>query len=94
LLAPATPYPATKIGQTTIVIDGVATEVRANVGVFTQPITLAGVTVVTVPVVEPGALPVGVQLIGRPNDEAMLIDVAAQLERAGVVGAGALPVQR
>jgi AtzE family amidohydrolase len=94
LLAPATPYPATKIGQTTIVIDGVATEVRANVGVFTQPITLAGVTVVTVPVVEPGALPVGVQLIGRPNDEAIVIDVAAQLERAGVVGAGALPVQR
>ena len=91
LLAPTIPYPATEIGGTTIVIDGVATETRQNVGMFTQPITLAGVPVVTVPVVDPGAMPVGVQLIGRPNEDAMLIDVAMQLESAGIVGAGALP---
>ncbi len=91
LIAAATPYPATAIGQRTIVIDGVDTEIRPNVGVFTQPISLAGVPVVTVPVVEPGALPVGVQLIGRPGSESLLLALAEELERRGAVGAGAVP---
>jgi AtzE family amidohydrolase len=91
LLAPATPSPATRIGQRTIVIDGVEGEVRPNVGVFTQPITLAGVPVVAVPIVVPGELPVGVQLIGAPHAEPLLLALAASLEARGVVGAGALP---
>ncbi len=92
LVAAATPYPATAIGQRTIVIDGVEMEIRPNVGVFTQPITLAGVPVVTVPIVADGALPLGVQLIGRPGSESMLLAVAEDLERRGVAGAGAVPV--
>jgi aspartyl-tRNA(Asn)/glutamyl-tRNA(Gln) amidotransferase subunit A len=92
LLAPATPWPATTVGQATIALDGIVTEVRSNVGVFTQPITLAGVPVVAVPIVLPGALPVGVQLIGRPNGEAMLLTLAADLESRGVVGAGDVPL--
>jgi Asp-tRNA(Asn)/Glu-tRNA(Gln) amidotransferase A subunit family amidase len=92
LLAAATPYPATLIGQRTIVIDSLEMEVRPNVGVFTQPITLAGVPVVTVPLLERGALPVGVQLIGRPGSERMLLALAEELERRGVVGAGTAPV--
>lgn len=92
LIAAATPYPATAIGARTIVIDGIETEIRPNVGVFTQPITLAGVPVVTVPVVERGALPVGVQLIGRPGSESMLLALAEDLERRGATGAGAVPV--
>jgi aspartyl-tRNA(Asn)/glutamyl-tRNA(Gln) amidotransferase subunit A len=91
LLAPATPYPATKIGARTIAIDGVETEIRPNVGVFTQPISLAGVPVVTVPVIARDALPVGVQLIGRPGSEAMLLALAETLERDGVVGSGRVP---
>jgi aspartyl-tRNA(Asn)/glutamyl-tRNA(Gln) amidotransferase subunit A len=91
LIAAATPYPATAIGQRTIVIDGVETEIRPNVGVFTQPITLAGVPVVTVPVVERDALPAGVQLIGRPGSENLLLALAEELERRGAVGAGAVP---
>jgi aspartyl-tRNA(Asn)/glutamyl-tRNA(Gln) amidotransferase subunit A len=92
LVAAATPYPATAIGQRTIVIDGIETEIRPNVGVFTQPVTLAGVPVVTVPIVERGALPLGVQLIGRPGSESLLLAVAEHLERRGVVGAGTVPV--
>lgn len=92
LIAAATPYAATTIGQRTIVIDGVETEVRPNVGVFTQPITLAGVPVVTVPIVRSGALPVGVQLIGRPGSERTLLALAGELERLGAAGAGAVPV--
>jgi aspartyl-tRNA(Asn)/glutamyl-tRNA(Gln) amidotransferase subunit A len=92
LVAAATPYPATPIGVRTIAIDGVDTEIRPNLGVLTQPISLAGVPVVTVPIVAHGALPVGVQLIGRAGSEALLLTLAEQLERAGVVGAGAAPV--
>jgi aspartyl-tRNA(Asn)/glutamyl-tRNA(Gln) amidotransferase subunit A len=92
LVAAATPYPAPAIGQRSIVIDGVDTEIRPNVGVFTQPITLAGVPVVTVPIVEREALPVGVQLIGRPGSESFLLALAEELERLGVAGAGAVPV--
>jgi AtzE family amidohydrolase len=92
LVAAATPYPATAIGQRTIRINGVETEIRPNVGVFTQPVTLAGVPVVTVPIVERGALPLGVQLIGRPGSESMLLALAEDLEGRGVAGAGAVPV--
>jgi len=92
LVAAATPYPATPIGATTIVIDGVETEIRPNVGVFTQPISLAGVPVVTVPLTARGALPVGVQLIGRAGSEALLLALAEELEARGVTSAGPVPV--
>jgi aspartyl-tRNA(Asn)/glutamyl-tRNA(Gln) amidotransferase subunit A len=92
LIAPATPYSAPRIGQRTIVVDGIETDVRPNVGVFTQPITLAGVPVVAVPVIAPGSLPAGVQLIGAAHTEARLLALAAELERRGVVGAGERPV--
>jgi len=92
LVAPATPYVAPLLGQRTIVIDGVETDVRSNVGVFTQPITLGGVPVVAVPVTAPDRLPAGVQLIGPAGSEARLLALAAELERLGAVGAGALPV--
>jgi AtzE family amidohydrolase len=92
LVAAATQYAAPRIGQRTIVIDGLETEIRPNLGVFTQPITLAGVPVVSVPVVAAGELPVGVQLIGRPGSENLLLAVAEDLERRGVVGAVPGPV--
>lgn len=91
LIAAATPYAAPAIGQRTVVIDGMEVEVRANVGVFTQPITLAGVPVVSVPVIERGGLPVGVQLIGRPGAENALLALAESLERRAIVGAAPLP---
>jgi AtzE family amidohydrolase len=92
LIAAATPYPATAIGQRMITIDAEEVEIRPNVGVFTQPITLAGVPVVTVPIVERGSLPVGVQLIGRPGGERLLLALAEELECRGVAGAGSVPV--
>lgn len=92
LLAPATAYHATPIGAKTIVIDGIESDIRPNVGVFTQPITLAGTPVVTVPIVKRDALPVGVQLIGRAGSEAMLLALARELEASGTVGAGKVPV--
>jgi 1-carboxybiuret hydrolase len=54
ILAPATPCTAPLIGQQTFVLDGVELPVRANLGVYTQPISFIGLPVVVVPVA-PGA---------------------------------------
>jgi aspartyl-tRNA(Asn)/glutamyl-tRNA(Gln) amidotransferase subunit A len=91
LVAPATPYPATLAGQKFLMLDDVEIEIRPNLGVFTQPLSLAGIPIVTVPVIEPGALPLGVQLIGRAGSENVLLALAAELERRGVVGARTAP---
>ncbi len=50
ILAPATPCTAPTIGQQTFVLDGVELPVRANLGIYTQPISFIGLPVVAVPV--------------------------------------------
>ena len=87
ILAPATPCPATRIGQSTITVNGAEVPTRANIGVFTQPVSFVGLPVVTVPVPSPGKLPIGVQLIGAPYQESKLLRVAWELQAAGVVSA-------
>jgi 1-carboxybiuret hydrolase len=91
-VAAATPFPATPAGAFSLTIGGVETDIRATIGTYTQPISFAGLPVVTVPVIRHGALPAGVQLIGRPHSEALLLALAGELERRGVCGAGAMPV--
>jgi len=86
LLAPATPCTAPEIGQNDITIGGKSIPVRANLGIFTQPLSFIGLPVITIPVFLPGALPLGVQLIGPPGGEAMLFQLAQQLERMGLCG--------
>ena len=86
ILAPATPGSAPAIGQQTFVLDGVETPVRANIGIFTQPISFIGLPVVAVPV-PLSPLPVGVQIIAAPWREDVALAVAAALEQMGVVKA-------
>ena len=50
ILAPATPCTAPQIGQKTFMLDGVELPVRANIGIYTQPISFIGLPVVAVPV--------------------------------------------
>ena len=50
ILAPATPCTAPAIGQQTFMLDGVELNVRANLGIYTQPISFIGLPVVAVPV--------------------------------------------
>ena len=86
ILAPATPCCAPLIGQQTFVLDGVELPVRANLGIYTQPISFIGLPVVAVPVpLTP--LPIGVQIIAAPWREDVALRVARVLERAGVVAA-------
>ena len=92
LLAPATPVPATTIGQEMLELDGVSVPLRPSMGLFTQPISGIGLPVVTAPVPHAeGALPIGVQLIGKPWAEALLFRAAAVLEAAGVCAAPVAP---
>ncbi|MEB3213372.1 MAG: AtzE family amidohydrolase, partial [Leptolyngbyaceae bacterium] len=92
ILAPTTPCPATKVGQVMMTIDGVEVKARPNIGLFTQPLSFIGLPIVSVPVQQPGELPVGVQVIGAPYQEAKVLRVARVLEAQGVVsGAIALP---
>ena len=88
LLAPTTPWPAPAIGAPwTTRIGGTEVVTRGHLGVFTQPLSFIGLPVISVPVVAAGALPVGVQLIGRSFNEAALFRIAARLEAEGVVSA-------
>ena len=90
LLAPATPVPATPIGQETLELDGHSVPLRPSMGLFTQPVSGIGLPVVTVPVQRAdGRLPIGVQLIGAPWTEALLFRAAAALEAAGICAAPA-----
>lgn len=89
-LAPATPVPATLLGQETMIIGGRETLVRANLGLFTQPISFIGLPVVAAPVARAaGHLPVAVQMIGAPWAEAVLLRAARHLEKNGVCAAPA-----
>ncbi|GJD80588.1 AtzE family amidohydrolase [Methylobacterium gregans] len=87
ILAPATPCRAPRRGQTHFVIDGVELPVRANVGLFTQPISFIGLPVVAVPVRLDAGLPLGVQVIAAPWREDVALRVARHLERVGAVAA-------
>jgi AtzE family amidohydrolase len=87
LLAPATPVTATQLGQQTISVQGKALPARASIGILTQPISFIGLPVAVAPIHRAGRMPIGVQLIGAPWQEAMLLRVAAELERIGVASA-------
>ncbi|HWK97751.1 MAG TPA: AtzE family amidohydrolase [Pseudolabrys sp.] len=86
ILAPATPVTAPKIGQVNFTLDGVEMPVRANMGLYTQPISFIGLPVVAVPVpLKP--LPIGVQIIAAPWREDVALRIAHALETMGVAAA-------
>ena len=91
LLAPCTPFSAPRIGQVVETIDGHDVPIRANLGLYTQPISFVGLPVVAAPVACPGGMPLGVQIIGPAYEEARILRVARDLERAGVVRAWPVP---
>jgi 1-carboxybiuret hydrolase len=83
ILAPSTPYPAFPIGQATMEIGGQIVPAAGHLGVFTQPISFAGLPVVAAPVAQPG-LPLGMQIIAAPWREDLVLRVAAAGEALGV----------
>jgi aspartyl-tRNA(Asn)/glutamyl-tRNA(Gln) amidotransferase subunit A len=90
ILAPATPITAPLLGQTTFMFGDIELPVRANLGLYTQPISFIGLPVVAVPVVlDP--LPIAVQIIAAPWREDVALRLAHALELEGV--AVAMPLR-
>jgi aspartyl-tRNA(Asn)/glutamyl-tRNA(Gln) amidotransferase subunit A len=80
LVAPVTPTPAFRIGEKT----ANPYEMYLN-DVFTLPVNIAGLPGISVPAGFVEGLPVGVQVIGKPFDEAMMLRVASAHEaHAGI----------
>ncbi len=84
ILAPATPCTAPLLGQQTFMLGDVDMPLRANLGVYTQPISFIGLPVVAVPV-PLSPLPIGVQIITAPWREDVALRIAYALEAQGVV---------
>ncbi|WP_082395435.1 AtzE family amidohydrolase [Sphingopyxis macrogoltabida] len=83
LIAPATYGPAPRIADPFITIAGKPQPARANLGLYTQPISFLGLPVVTAPLAVDG-LPMGVQLIASKGRDAELLAYAAMLEAQGL----------
>jgi aspartyl-tRNA(Asn)/glutamyl-tRNA(Gln) amidotransferase subunit A len=90
ILAPATPCTAPAIGQKTFVLDGQELPVRANLGIYTQPISFIGLPVVAVPI-PLAPLPIGVQIIAAPWREDVALRIAYALEQMGIASAPTPP---
>ena len=77
--SPALPWPRTSPYPTPI--DGRVAQPR-TAAMFSTAINLAGLPAIVVPAsVLPGALPAGLQLIGAPDTEDLLLDLAEQFEQ-------------
>ena len=83
IIAPATPCTAPLIGQQMLDLDGRSVPLRANIGLYTQPISFVGLPVVAVPIpMDP--LPAGIQIITAPWREDVALGIAYTLERLGI----------
>jgi 1-carboxybiuret hydrolase len=86
ILAPATPCAAPLIGQQTFIFGDQELPVRANLGIYTQPISFIGLPVVAVPI-PLSPLPIAVQIIAAPWREDIALRVAHALEASGIAAA-------
>jgi len=85
ILAPATPYPAFPIGQAVMEVGGQKLPAAGHLGVYTQPLSFAGLPVVAAPIAGIGPLPLGVQIVAAPWREDLALRVAAAAEAIGAV---------
>ena len=83
LLAPTEPIGAPKIGQTTVMIGGRPEPALTLLSRLTRPFNICGVPAISVPCgFTSSGMPIGVQLAGRPFDEATVLRAAHAYEQA------------
>jgi aspartyl-tRNA(Asn)/glutamyl-tRNA(Gln) amidotransferase subunit A len=83
LVAPTTPIAATEPDQRQVEIAGERQPVRSSLVRFTRPFNVSGHPVASVPCgFTADGLPIGVQIVGRPFDEATVLRVADAYQRA------------
>jgi aspartyl-tRNA(Asn)/glutamyl-tRNA(Gln) amidotransferase subunit A len=85
IIAPTTPIAAPLIGQQTMILNDQEILVRPHLGLFTQPLSFIGLPVLSVPIKQENSLPLGVQLIAAPYNEALILQVAATLEKQDII---------
>src|SRR6266436_2535262 len=82
LLAPTTPFEATAVGQNEVRIGDQGLPVRGSLIRFTRPFNLTGHPAASVPCgFTADGLPMGLQIVGRPFDEATVLRVADAYQR-------------
>jgi len=90
LVAPATPVHAPLISDPTVLVGGVPTPARANLGMYTQPLGFSGIPIAAAPVRMhhhgQARLPVGVQIAMSWGNDLALLDLLRQMESAGHLG--------
>jgi len=83
VLAPVAPVPAPTIAESDVGNSPDAEAVIQRLTKFTRPVNYLGLPALAIPSgFTRGGLPVGMQLIGRPFDEAMLLRIGAAFQRA------------
>ena len=82
LLAPTTPMPAPALDERQVTLGDGPSPVRPALIRFTQPFNLSGHPVCSLPCgFTAGGLPVGMQIVGRPFDEATVLRAADAFQR-------------
>lgn len=83
LLTPTTPIPAPRIGETEVVLGGSAEDVRLAATRYVRAINLLGWPALSIPCgFSSSGLPLGLQIIGKPFEEDLVLRVGAALEDA------------
>jgi AtzE family amidohydrolase len=84
MVFPVAPFQAPEFGQPEADIDGEKVQIGLTLGRFVQPLALLGYPTAVVPIPSTTGPPTGVQLIGRPLEEDIVLRAAAHLERGGI----------
>lgn len=83
VLAPVAPVPAPTIADSDVGNKAGAEAVIQNLTRFTRPINYLGLPSLAIPAgFSASGLPIGLQLVGRPFDEAMVLRIGAAFQRA------------
>ena len=83
LVTPTLAVPAFPVGQNPDTIDGRPVDPRIGFHAFTYPFNVSGNPVASVPCgFSADGLPIGLQIVGRPGDEVMVLRASAAFEEA------------
>ena len=81
LFTPTTPITAPPIGATTVQVDGNDEDARLASTRLVRGINVIGYPAISLPCGEAHGLPVGLQIVGRPFEDALPLRVAAAIEK-------------
>jgi aspartyl-tRNA(Asn)/glutamyl-tRNA(Gln) amidotransferase subunit A len=89
LIVPTVPVPAPRSDVELVELDGVSEPVNAALGRCTAPFSFVGCPALAVPLLlsDDAGLPLSVQLVARPGQDALLLLLATVLEADGIAAA-------